>query len=98
MGDRIPRSKLDMTGPATYRILVQGGLDRRWSARLGGLEIQVFSSEDDDYITQLTGELLDQAALFGVLNSLYNMRYPLISCVYLEVNDGSINRPGSMSA
>ena len=98
MGDRIPKTKLDMTGLATYRILVQGGLDRRWSARLGGLEIQVFNPEDDDYITQLMGELLDQAALFGVLNSLYNMHYPLISCVCLEVNDGSKNKPGSMSA
>lgn len=89
MGDRIPKSKLNITGPATYRILVQGSLDRRWSGRLGGLDIQVFNPEDDDYITQLTGELLDQAALFGVLNSLYDMRYPLISCVHLEVNDGS---------
>ena len=89
MGDRAPRSKLNMTGPGTYRILVQGCLDPRWSARLGGLDVQVFNPEDDNYVTQLTGELLDQAALFGALNALYDMRYPLISCVQLEVNNGS---------
>jgi hypothetical protein len=29
-------------------------------------------------ITTLTGELVDQAALVGVLNSLYDMGYPLL--------------------
>jgi hypothetical protein len=29
-------------------------------------------------VTTLTGELIDQAALMGVLNSLYDMGYPLL--------------------
>ena len=29
-------------------------------------------------VTTLTGELVDQAALMGVLNSLYDMGYPLL--------------------
>jgi hypothetical protein len=32
----------------------------------------------------LHGEFLDQAALMGVLNALYNLHLPLISCVNLQ--------------
>ena len=41
--------------PARYRILVQGGLDSRWSNRLGGLEITVTHLEEDFVVTQLSG-------------------------------------------
>lgn len=84
MEDQIPSSPLTIFKPVTYRILVQGSLDRRWSDRLSGLEIKVFNPDKDVYVTQLSGELIDQAALLGVLNSLYDLHYPLISCVYLE--------------
>jgi hypothetical protein len=30
-------------------------------------------------VTALTGQLADQAPLFGILNGLYNMRLPLLS-------------------
>jgi hypothetical protein len=84
MEDRIPSPPLTICKPATYRILVQGSLDQRWSDRLGGLKIKVFSPEKDVYVTQLHGELLDQAALLGVLNALYDLHFPLISCVNLQ--------------
>jgi hypothetical protein len=35
--------------------------------------------------TTLIGPLVDQAALFGVLNALYDMRMPLISVKCLSV-------------
>jgi hypothetical protein len=83
------KTKLKITSPARYRILVQGGLDRRWGSRLGGLEITTTSPTEDFVVTQLCGELIDQAALFGVLNCLYDLRLPLISVELLNDEDVS---------
>jgi hypothetical protein len=84
MDDRILGNKLEIVSPARYRILVKGGLDKRWSDRLGRMEIKVSSPEEDFVVTQLSGDITDQAALFGVLNSLYDLHLPLISVELLE--------------
>ncbi|MGD9092000.1 MAG: hypothetical protein PVF74_04075, partial [Anaerolineales bacterium] len=88
MDDRILENKLDIVSPARYRILVKGGLDKRWSDRLGGMEIKVSCPEEDFVVTQLNGEVTDQAALFGVLNTLYELHLPLISVDLL--NDDNV--------
>lgn len=66
---------------AVFSIQVSGFLDKSLSDRLGGMEIVCCGAEDSDDppITILTGLLSDQAALIGVLNTLYNWRYPLLS-------------------
>lgn len=69
--------KLDT--PATYRICAHGYLEPSWSDRLGGLDIKSIGEEDGDLVTTLEGQIIDQAALFGVLKALYDMRLPLIS-------------------
>jgi hypothetical protein len=81
------KTTLTMDLPARYRIMVKGGLDASWSDRLGGLRITVSNSEQGEALTLLTGELLDQAALLGVLNTLYNMQHPLISVHHLEMDE-----------
>jgi len=51
-----------------------------WSDRLGGFVIT--SAEDAEYgstVTTLEGSVLDQAALLGILNTIYELRLPLIS-------------------
>ena len=65
--------------PATYHIQVVGQLDKNWSHRLGGLKISSTHVEDQRVITSLHGKLIDQAALFGVLMTLYDLRLPLLS-------------------
>ncbi|WP_218932829.1 hypothetical protein [Roseimaritima multifibrata] len=65
--------------PACYRIVVEGRLDAPWSGRLGGMQIVASSSEDQSPVTTLSGQVQDQAALMGVLNSLYQMRYKILS-------------------
>jgi hypothetical protein len=78
----IPNTKqINFEQPAIYSIQVSGFLDKSWSDRLGGLEILCCEPEGSDgpQVTILTGELIDQAALLGVLNALYNWRYPLLS-------------------
>jgi hypothetical protein len=78
-------SGLTIDGPATYCIRVVGYLDKNWSDRLGGLKINPVSQEGKKAVTTLSGQLTDQAALFGVLNALYDMRLPLLSVECLEI-------------
>ncbi len=70
--------------PATYRILVQGSLDQAWSDRLGGMTITTHSKGNDVSVTALTGRLQDQAALSGVLNSLYELHLPILKVEMLQ--------------
>ena len=71
---------------AIYCIRVIGFLDESWSERLGGMTIAASSQEGDQTVTTLSGKLIDQAALFGVLKTLYDMRLPLLSVECLQVN------------
>ena len=73
--------------PATYHIQVIGPLDETWSNRLGGLKITATRVDDQKVITSLEGKLVDQAALFGVLMALYDLRLPLLSVECLGNTD-----------
>jgi hypothetical protein len=65
--------------PATYQIQVQGIIAPGWSDRLEGMGITVSEPDDAPSVTTLLGELIDQAALSGVLNTLYTMHLPVLS-------------------
>jgi hypothetical protein len=80
--DRKP-SRFD--SPATYQISVQGRINPTWSDRLEGMTIDLIKGEGDSPVTTLAGELSDQAALFGVLNTLYNLHLPVLSVECLRV-------------
>jgi hypothetical protein len=71
------RSGFDL--PATYRIGVQGRIPARWCDRLEGMTITEGSQEADTPVTTLLGELSDQAALAGVLNTLYELHLPVLT-------------------
>ncbi len=71
--------KPKMANSARYQIFVQGRVNPKWSGRLGGLTVSSLVQEDGSTITKLEGELMDQSALLGVLNSLSNFQFPLIS-------------------
>jgi hypothetical protein len=70
--------------PAVYRIGVQGFLDKSWSDRMNGVHIRVRNRPDEAPVTVLTGQFVDQAALAGVLNTLYDMGFPLLKVELLE--------------
>jgi len=72
-------NRVQLETPATYRILVQGHLDEEWSDRLGDMVITRAFTDKKHPITILVGHLADQAALSGVLNTLYDLRMPLLS-------------------
>ena len=62
---------VDFGGPATYRIVAQGSLDKDWSSRLAGMDITTTDRGDRRPHTTLVGPILrDQAELNGVLDTL----------------------------
>lgn len=72
--------------PGIYTIHVDGRLDEAWSDRLGGLSISTSEADDGSGRPQtvLKGHLPDQAALLGVITTLYNNRFPVILVRYLR--------------
>lgn len=71
---------------AVYCIRVVGSLDAGWSDRLGGMTITTSGIVGQHPVTILSGPLIDQAALFGVLKALYDLRLPLLSVECLQVS------------
>jgi hypothetical protein len=79
-------TRLTLDTQAAYQIRIQGYLDKSWSDRMGGATIQVQSQPPEAPVTTLTGDFQDQAALAGVLNTLYDLGLPLLSveCLAIE--------------
>lgn len=59
--------------PASYRICFIGMLDPSWSSMLAGMTLTCAQLEDERYVTTLSGQLIDQAALMGVLHLVYDL-------------------------
>ncbi len=73
-----PRFPLpDMANPARYEIWVKGLLDPSWKEWFEPMEI-LTQVEQGQPVLILTGQLPDQAALYGILHKLYTLRLPLI--------------------
>ena len=70
---------------AVYQIGVQGFLDESWSDRMNGADIRAQDLPDEAPVTVLTGCFVDQTALAGVLNTLYDLGFPLLSVQCLGV-------------
>jgi hypothetical protein len=69
-----------LTTAARYRIRVQGQLGQEWAAFLGGLTL---SWQEPDQ-TILIGQVIDQAALLGILNTIRDLGLPLLEVLHLE--------------
>jgi len=79
------QSKRNNTSPATtvYEIRVGGHLSDQWVNWFEGLTI----TPDDNGTTLLTGQIVDQAALYGVLRRIRDLGMPLISVNRIETNN-----------
>jgi hypothetical protein len=75
-----------MHGPAIYEIRVRGHLKEKWSDQLGGLQITATFGSNGQAETLVVGRLVDQAALTGVLNTLYELHLPVVSVVCVDGN------------
>ena len=61
--------------PLVYQIRIQGHLGRQWTDWFGGLTITL----EDNGETLLTGPVVDQAALHGLLRKVRDLGVPLLS-------------------
>ncbi len=66
--------------PLVYQIRIQGHLGRQWTDWFGGLTITL----EDNGETLLTGLVVDQAALHGVLRKVRDVGMPLLSVSRVE--------------
>jgi hypothetical protein len=80
--------KLTMYETAVYRIRFQGAFDESWLQCLGADWTIQFTGESTAVTTTITGALSDQAALLGLLSSLYNVGLPLLEVECLETKIG----------
>jgi hypothetical protein len=62
-------------GAGRYEIRLQGHISTRWVARLDGMTL----AQDRDGTTLISGEVIDQAALHGLLNRVRDLGLPLLS-------------------
>ncbi len=69
------RSRSDLDEPLVYEIRLKGHLDEEWSDWFDGMTITL---EDTDE-TLLTGPVVDQAALHGLLKKVRDLGLTLIS-------------------
>ena len=72
--------KTDPNKPTNYKIRINGHLDPEWSDWFEGLTVTL--EEDGD--TLLTGPVVDQAALHGLLKKVRDLGMPLLSVCPLE--------------
>jgi hypothetical protein len=64
-----------VTDPARYCIRVKGQVGPEWSQWFGGMTI----TSDETNETFLSGQVVDQAALYGILNQIQALGLTLLS-------------------
>jgi hypothetical protein len=72
---------------AIYQICVMGNLDKSWSEYCGGMTIEHRSDPNRYSMTILTGQLADQSALVGVINSLHDLGCPIYSVECIQYKE-----------
>jgi hypothetical protein len=68
--------------PLYYRIRIAGHLDEQWADWLGGLSLR--HTGEPTFETILYGPLLDQSALYGVLNKIRDLGVTLLALERIE--------------
>jgi hypothetical protein len=66
--------------PGFYAIRIKGHLDSRWAGWFEGLTITL----EDNGSTLLTGPVVDQAALHGLMRKVRDLGLPLLSITLVE--------------
>ncbi|MEI2609145.1 MAG: hypothetical protein V9G20_11010 [Candidatus Promineifilaceae bacterium] len=76
-----------LSQPLVYQIRVKGHLNSQWTEWFEGLAVTL--EEDGD--TLLTGPVVDQAALHGLLKKVRDLGLPLVSVVQIQGLDSHQN-------
>jgi hypothetical protein len=75
---RNPKTNLDQ--PVVYQIRIKGHLDPKWRVWFEDLTI----TQEEDGVTLLSGSVIDQAALHGLLKKVRDLGMPLLSVNRVE--------------
>jgi hypothetical protein len=78
-----------LTTPARYRMRVQGQLGPQWADWFVGFTL----SWEVPGQTVLVGQVVDQAALYGLLNTLRDLGLPLLEVVRLPPEESRATDP-----
>ena len=81
------RRKLILYQPAVYQIEIVGHLNNKRALWFENLSLTNDYRDDGTPVTIITGEVADQAALYGLLNKVRNLGLPLLSVIRLEPPD-----------
>jgi len=79
-------SKTEPGQPMVYQIRIKGHLGRQWTEWFGGLTITL----EDNGDTLLTGPVVDQAALHGLLKEVRDLGMPLVSVSPVEPGQADV--------
>ena len=74
-------------GPMVYQIRIKSHLGRQWTDWFGGLTITL----EDNGDTLLTGPVIDQAALHGLLKKVRDLGMPLVSVSPVEPSRADVS-------
>ncbi len=80
-----------MAGPIIYEIKVQGHLDQVWSQWLEGMTLtHCENDENGGAYTLISGPVVDQPALHGLLAKIGSLNLTLISVSRIDSGKGTI--------
>lgn len=79
MPNSMDKKNFPFQRPGNYRIRVIGCLDKSWSSRLGGFSISTDKRlNEEESVTELVGQVRDQAELSGILETLYDLHMTIL--------------------
>ncbi len=78
-----PEPKADPSHPSIYQIRLKGQLGSQWTDWFEGLTI----TQEDDGTTLLTGPVIDQAYLHGLLKKVRDLGMTLVSVTQVPLNE-----------
>ena len=83
-----PDSTIDPSQPLVYQIRIEGQLGSQWADWFEGLTI----TPDDNGDTLLTGPVIDQAALHGLLKKVRDLGLPLLAVQRVEPGPAEVKQ------
>jgi hypothetical protein len=81
-----PKQKENPDQPLVYQIRIEGHLDDQWTDWFGNLTITL----EDNGDTFLTGIVIDQAMLYGLLRKVRDLGLSLVSVNRVEISQSDV--------